>query len=93
MAENFRDRAAQAVIQDKIERIKQDGYAGKIEAIKGVKNISEMRFHIGAGYRVYLNVYVQDNEIWLLNGGDKSTQNRDIKVAQKLLEEIQNERK
>ncbi len=43
-----------------------------------------MRVHVGAGYRVYFArraavVYV------LICGGDKSSQNRDIKRAKKLL--------
>jgi putative addiction module killer protein len=44
------------------------------------EGVSEMRIHVGPGYRVYytrreLVVYV------LLLGGDKSSQKRDIKLA------------
>jgi putative addiction module killer protein len=48
---------------------------------------------MGKGYRIYFNLYIKENEAWLLNGGDKSTQEKDIKIAQKLLEEIQKQRK
>jgi putative addiction module killer protein len=46
--------------------------------------ISEMRIHVGAGYRVYFMrraavVYL------LICGGDKASQQRDIKRAKQLL--------
>lgn len=46
--------------------------------------ISEMRVHVGPGYRVY---YVQHGKLvyLLLCGGDKSTQKRDIKQAKAIL--------
>ena len=51
------------------------------------EGVSEMRIHFGPGYRVYFTrrgtfVYV------LLIGGDKSTQKRDIKRAQKMAREL-----
>lgn len=53
------------------------------------EGISEMRIHVGAGYRVY---FTQREKVvyLLLCGGDKSTQKRDIaraKVLRKQLEE------
>ena len=47
-----------------------------------------MRIHFGPGYRVY---FARRGEIvlLLLCGGSKSTQNRDIERAEKLLEEIE----
>jgi putative addiction module killer protein len=46
--------------------------------------ISEMRVHVGPGYRMY---YVQRGKLvyLLLCGGDKSTQKRDIKRAKAIL--------
>jgi putative addiction module killer protein len=46
--------------------------------------ISEMRVHVGPGYRVY---YAQRGKLvyLLLCGGDKSTQKRDIKQAKAIL--------
>ena len=51
------------------------------------EGVSEMRIHVGPGYRVYFTrrgtfVYV------LLIGGDKSTQQRDIKRALSMAREL-----
>lgn len=51
--------------------------------------IYEMRFFIGPGYRVYFTI--QNNEvIYLLNGGDKDSQQDDIKKAHQILKELGN---
>jgi putative addiction module killer protein len=44
------------------------------------EGISELRIHYGPGYRIY---YQQRGELFvlLLCGGDKSTQDRDIRTA------------
>lgn len=48
--------------------------------------VSEMRFHIGAGYRVYFTT--RGNMLMLLlAGGDKSTQQTDIKQAHAILDD------
>ncbi len=54
--------------------------------------VSEMRVHAGPGYRVYFTrrgtvVY------WLLLGGDKSTQKRDIQRARQILKTLDKELK
>jgi len=46
-----------------------------------------MRIHHGPGYRVYFAQRGMEIVI-LLAGGDKSTQAKDIKVAQKLAREL-----
>ena len=56
------------------------------------EGVSEMRIHVGAGYRVYYirtgtTVYV------LLTGGNKSTQKKDIVLAKKLAHEFKEARK
>jgi len=49
--------------------------------------LSELRFFFGKGYRVYFTE--QDNKvILLLNAGDKSNQNRDIKHARIILKNL-----
>ncbi len=49
--------------------------------------ISELRFFFSKGYRVYFTE--RDNKlILLLNGGDKSSQSKDIKQAKRILESL-----
>lgn len=51
------------------------------------EGVSEMRIHYGPGYRVY---FVQRGMeiVILLAGGDKSTQNKDIKTALNLVRQL-----
>ncbi|MDQ7830993.1 MAG: type II toxin-antitoxin system RelE/ParE family toxin [Desulfovibrionaceae bacterium] len=52
------------------------------------EGVSEMRLHFGPGYRVYF--WKQESRIyWLLAGGDKSSQKRDIKRAMSLRREVE----
>jgi putative addiction module killer protein len=51
------------------------------------EGVSELKFDFGPGYRVDIGYEGQELVI-LLGGGDKSTQTRDIKAAQKLLKEL-----
>ena len=53
-------------------------------------NISELRVTTGPGYRIY---YTKQNDeiIVLLIGGDKSSQSDDIKKANEILKELNNE--
>jgi putative addiction module killer protein len=51
------------------------------------EGVSELRIDYGPGYRVY---FVQRAEtlVILLAGGDKRTQNRDIRIALELAREL-----
>jgi putative addiction module killer protein len=49
--------------------------------------VMEMRVHFGPGYRVYFT-RVGKTVYWLLCGGDKSTQQADIKRAKNLAAQI-----
>lgn len=61
------------------------GNSGDIKPVG--KGVSELRIDYGAGYRVY---FIQRGEqlIILLAGGDKRTQDRDIKTALNLAKEL-----
>ena len=53
--------------------------------------ISEMRIHVGPGYRIYYSrtgtvIYL------LLCGGNKSTQKKDIKLAKAILRSLEDEK-
>ena len=51
------------------------------------ESLFELRINVGKGYRVYFTN--QGNKIVvLLVGGDKSTQEKDIKMAKKMIKEI-----
>ena len=54
------------------------------------EKVSEMRFHFGAGYRVYYT-RLGAITVFLLAGGDKSSQDKDIRTAQKLAQQVREE--
>jgi putative addiction module killer protein len=77
------DANARARIQVRIDRLAR----GLFGDVKDIGNgLSELRIDYGPGYRVYVmrrgNVL-----IILLCGGDKRTQNNDIKVAKAIADE------
>ena len=71
-------------IQARIDRI-DDGNLGDCAPVG--EGVSELRIHDGPGYRVYFMRRGLELVI-LLAGGDKSTQNRDIKTALALARQL-----
>ena len=82
----LKDRQAKARIIAKTDIIQMTGtITGDVEPVGG--GISELRVHIGGGYRIYFAH--KHNEIMLLiAGGDKSSQPNDIKQAQQILDAL-----
>lgn len=78
--DDLRDIQARARIQTRIERLAA-GNPGDVAPIG--EGVSELRINYGPGYRVYFKKRGREL-IVLLAGGDKSTQNRDIKAALRL---------
>ncbi|MDH2926109.1 type II toxin-antitoxin system RelE/ParE family toxin [Lonepinella koalarum] len=84
--QNLKNRQAVAVINTRIKRA-INGNFGDYKSVGG--GVYEMRIPLGAGYRVY---YAQDGETiyFLLNGGDKSTQQDDINKAKAIWADLKN---
>lgn len=76
----LRDKEGVQRINDRLDRVAQ-GNVGDAKSVGG--GVSELRLSFGPGYRVY---YTERGTtvIVLLCGGDKSSQDGDIKRAQKL---------
>ena len=73
----LKDRAGRARIQVRVDRLVH-GNPGLHRTLTG--GVSELKIDFGPGYRVY---YAQRGSrlLLLLAGGDKSTQQSDIKMA------------
>lgn len=67
-------------------RLAEAGNLGDWRTVGG--EVSEMRIAFGPGYRLYFTKR-QNVLIVMLAGGDKSTQARDIKRAQKILQQLE----
>lgn len=82
--ESLRDRQARARIDVRIRRLSL-GNPGDVKPVG--EGVSELRIDCGPGYRVY---FVQRGQtlVILLVGGDKQTQDRDIKTALELAREL-----
>ena len=85
--DGLRDRMARARILNRIRRLSLS-HAGDAKRVGG--GVLELRIDYGPGYRVY---FVQRGQtvVILLAGGDKSTQDRDIKTAIKLADALKQE--
>lgn len=76
----LKDIKAKANILLRLQRM-EDGNFGDISSVGD--GIEEIRIHLGPGYRIYYKKH-QERLILLLLGGDKSTQEEDIKNAKKI---------
>ena len=86
---HLKDRVALALIAAAITCMEaSDELVGDVKSVG--EGVLEVRLHVGPGYRLYCARRGQQI-VWLLAGGDKSTQARDIKKAQKLLKQIKEE--
>jgi len=80
----LRDRQARARIQVRIDRL-QLALPGDVKPVG--EGVSELRIDYGPGYRVYFTKRGRELII-LLAGGDKRTQDRDIKKAIQLAHDL-----
>lgn len=80
----LKDRAAVMRISARIRRLTETGNFGDAKPLR--EGVSEMRIDYGPGYRLY---FIQSGPVLvvLLAGGDKSTQDADIKRAIEIAKE------
>lgn len=78
--DSLKDIRARARVLTRIERLAQ-GLSGDAKPVG--EGVSELRIDYGPGYRVYFKKQGKTLVV-LLAGGDKSTQNKDIKTALRL---------
>jgi putative addiction module killer protein len=81
---DLRDRTAKARIDIRIRRLSL-GNPGDVKPVG--EGVAELRIDHGPGYRVY---FIQNAGVYivLLAGGDKSTQDKDIRNAKALAREL-----
>lgn len=80
------DKTTKARVQSRLTRLLENNFGDH----KKIDNeISELRLKFGSDYRIY---YTEVNNIivLLINGGDKSTQSKDIEKAKSILQEWRN---
>lgn len=82
--DELHDIRARARILARIERL-ASGNPGDVKAVG--EGVSELRIDYGPGYRVYYKKQGQKVVI-LLAGGDKHTQEKDIKIALRLAQNL-----
>jgi putative addiction module killer protein len=82
--DNLSDIRARARILVRIERIAA-GNPGDVKPVG--EGVSELRIDYGPGYRIYYKK-VDQSIIILLAGGDKRSQNQDIKTALRLAKNL-----
>ncbi len=85
--DELKDLRAQVRIVARLRHV-EAGNLGDWKPVGG--DVSEMRVDVGPGYRLY---FTRRGGILIvvLAGGDKSTQARDIKRAQRILKELEPE--
>ena len=80
----LRDAQARTRINARLRRVETTGNLGDVQSVGN--GIAEMRFHFGPGYRVY---FIREGAqiIVLLCGGDKDSQEHDIRRAEQIATE------
>jgi putative addiction module killer protein len=79
------DLKAKAIILFRIQKLEKDGHFGDCKSVGD--GIRELRINFAKGYRVYF-VEKDGKIIVLLIGGDKSTQEKDIKKSKEIWKKL-----
>ena len=82
--DSLKDKRTNARIRYRLARL-EAGHLGDCKPVR--QGVYELRLDFGPGYRVYFGL-VAGNMILLTCGGTKGTQDRDVEVAIKYLEDF-----
>lgn len=84
---DLRDKRVKARLLNRLDRLRLGNF-GDCKSVGG--GVFELRFHFGAGYRIYFGLDGKDLVV-LLCGGDKSSQHKDIATATEYWKEYNND--
>lgn len=82
----LKDRTVKTQLLARLARA-ENGNLGDYKCLSA--GLFELRCFFGGGIRVYFTIKNNNEVIWLLVGGDKSTQSKDIEKAKAILQEIE----
>ena len=80
----LKDFSIKIKVLARLDRV-ENGNFGDFKQIGS--NLFELRFFFGSGLRIYYTIQ-KDRVLFLLAGGDKSTQSKDIEKAAELLNKL-----
>jgi len=81
----LKDSSIKIKVLARLDRV-ENGNFGDFKQIGS--NLFELRFFFGSGLRIYYTIQ-EGRVLFLLAGGDKSTQSKDIEKAAELLNELE----
>jgi putative addiction module killer protein len=81
----LKDSSIKIKVLARLDRV-ENGNFGDFKQIGS--NLFELRFFFGSGLRIYYTIQ-ESRVLFLLAGGDKSTQSKDIETAAELLNELE----
>jgi putative addiction module killer protein len=82
--DSIHDKRMQAAVDARLARVRAGNF-GDCESVGG--GVFELRINFGPGLRVYYGLHGQEIVV-LLGGGDKRSQQRDIRRAQQLWQQF-----
>ncbi|WP_312698161.1 type II toxin-antitoxin system RelE/ParE family toxin [Sphingobacterium mizutaii] len=86
----LKDLTGKAKILIRIQKIEKEGHFGDCKQVG--EGVNELRINHANGYRVYFTEH-KDKIILLLLGGNKTSQNQDIKKAKLILKNLSKNKK
>lgn len=82
---NLNDRATKNKVLARLARV-ENGNFGDFKKLED--NLFELRLFFAAGLRIYYTIR-QEKVVLLINGGNKSSQKKDIAKAKQILDELE----